>query len=460
MTVPAQAPPVAAESGLALRQGHLRRYRWELRRTITAGTMTIVLFFSGIGGWAALWPLGSAAVASGELVVEGNAKTVQHLEGGIVADILVREGDRVERGQTLLRLDVTQPKAVQDGTRGRLLAALTQAARITAERESRSTLTLPAEVEAARAEPAITEMILAQQRLLDSRRRSLDDQEAVLRRRIAETHEEIRGLKAQSDSARTQLGLNNNELAMVRELVGKGLAPRPRQLALERSRAQLQGVQGELTARGARAEQAISETELQIRALRSQADKALADEGREVQAALEELGQRLAVARDTLARTEVVAPAAGTIANLQIFTTGGVIASGQPLMEIVPDDRRLMLEIKVKPEDVNQIAVGALAEIRLTSLDRRRFDERLTGRLAYLAAIKSEPKVGQPADTQRAGGWYLARVAFDLNQTPKLKTVPLYPGMPGLAVIPTRQRTALEYFLEPLLLGLEGAFKD
>ncbi|MEE8332679.1 MAG: HlyD family type I secretion periplasmic adaptor subunit [Alphaproteobacteria bacterium] len=422
------------------------------RLAITLGLLVIVAFFGVFGVWAAMAPLSTAAIAPGEVIVESKRKTVQHLEGGIVAEILVKDGDRVAAGQVLVTLDQVQPRAALAVQQGRRLAARTLGARLIAERDGASKITFPADLMARIDVPEVRTLVNGQRRIFLVRRKALANQIAILRQRDAQVEEEIRGLKSQIKSEDDQIELVLEEMKGVQTLVDKGLMPRPRLLSLQRRAAEIRGGRGRGIASIARARQTIGETRLRVEELATNLINEAVRELREVQAELFDLSERVNAARDVLRRTRIIAPIAGTVVGQRIATIGGVIAPGEPLLDIVPSLDALVIEARVNPEDIDIVTTGLLAEVRFTAFSQRSLPP-VAGKVVSVSADRL-------IDETTKGVYYLARVELTENISDKLKGATLHPGMQTEVMIVTGHRTALSYFFKPVTDSFNRAFRE
>ena len=419
---------------------------------VVAGLLIIALFFGALGSWAALAPLESAAIAPGVVIVDTKRKTVQHLEGGIVGEILVQEGDTVSAGQVIIRLDETQPRAMLELLKGRYRAASALQARLMAERDGRERIDFPDWLLAESDDPKVAEVIDGQVNIFVARRKALAGQVAIIEQRIAQFAEEIKGLKGQIVAEDTQLRLISDEISVVRDLLAKGLARRPRLLALQRREAEIEGSRSQNEALIARVKQNIAEARLHISELQTTLINEVVKELRDVQSEQFDLTERMRAAEDVLHRTEIRAPIAGTIVALQVHTPGGVIASGEPLLDIVPSEDRLVIEARVDPKDIDVVHPGLPAQIRLTAFPLRT-TPMLDGRVAYVSADRLvDKRTGQP--------YYVARVLFDESQEEVLDDLVLYPGMPAEVMIVTGSGTALDYILKPITTSLNRALRE
>ncbi|MDA0230714.1 MAG: HlyD family type I secretion periplasmic adaptor subunit, partial [Proteobacteria bacterium] len=331
--------------------------RIALRFPIIIGCIIIALFFGTLGGWAALAPLESAAIAPGEVTTDTKLKTIQHLEGGIIGDILVRDGDVVAAGQVLIRLAEIQFRAELEFLQGRYVTASAVEARLIAGRDGRTDITFPDWLLDRLVEPEIIETVSGQVNIFVSRQEFLNHQTLILGQTIAQFGEEIIGLEVQIKSEDVQLNLIAEESEDVRKLVAFGLARRPRLLALEREAAALEGRRSQNLAGIARSKQSISEANLRISELKTAIVNEVVQQLSEIQAELSDLADRIRANKDKLARTEVRAPIGGTIVNLQVHTPGGVMASGAPLLDIVPSDDPLVIEARIDPSDIDVVRI-------------------------------------------------------------------------------------------------------
>src|SRR5579871_2281059 len=308
------------------------------RKPAMFGYVIIVATFVVGGGWAAYAKLDSAVTASGVVAVESNRKTVQHLEGGIVREILVQEGQRVTEGQLLFKVDPVAPKASYDLQRNQLDFLLAQEARLVAERDGKPQIDFPAEMQGPGHDPANVRAAIADQtNQFNERRASLSGQTEILQNKIEQYKTEIGGLKDEQTATQSQLNFINEELADVRYLLDKNLVQKSRVLALEREKSRLEGVIGRSTADQAKAENNIGESDLQVRQLRQKFLEDVAGSIQDVRQKIADAREKVRVASDVLNRLDIKSPATGVVQNLHVFTTGGVIKPGEPLLDIVPE---------------------------------------------------------------------------------------------------------------------------
>ena len=422
------------------------------RSAMVAGAAIMAAFFVGLGGWAAFAPLNSAAVAPAVVKVEGNRKSVQHLEGGIVKELRVREGDKVASDQTLILLDDTQARAAVDVFSKQYDELTAQEARLITERDGAATVKFPPALIARQAEPDVAAIIAGQTNLFKSRRTTLTGTFDVLRKKISQTQEQIVGLEGQAAAYKRQLQSTHNENNGLRDLFKKGYVPRQRMLELERSEAALEGQIAEVSANILRARQSIEEVNVQIVQAQSDRLAQVANDLRDVQVKLLEIGPKVSSARETLRRTEIRSPYPGVVVGLTAFSVGGVISPGEKIMDVVPEKGGLIVEATVAPEDVKDLHVGMSAEVHLTAYKQRTVPI-IHGKVLQVSADRL-------TDTKTGAGYYLAQVKVDDQELAELKDVRLAPGMPALVMIPTGERSALDYLLRPLTDSLNKSFRE
>jgi len=423
------------------------------RPVILRGVWVLILLFVVIGAWAAFWPLATGAIAPGRVVVDTSRKDIQHLEGGIVKEILVKEGEKVTAGQVLVRLESTTAEAQQGVLRGQMIAARAVEARLLAERDSAAAITFPPTLTSITTQDAdARQNIDAQTRLFSSRRDTLNGQIDVLNQKIRQSEEEIRGYEQQRVAISRQLALLREEITTVRVLVEKGNATRPRLLALERQAADLEGDRGQLQAEAARATQAINEAKITILNTRSDFLNKVLAELKEVQLQLSTLEEQSRASADVIRRIETKSPIAGTVTGLRVHTIGGVIKSGETMMSIIPSDDKLIIEVRVNPQDSDVVHEGLRARVRLTAYSTR-YIPALQGRVMTVSADRFD-------DTATGQSYFLARIEIPPDEVAAVKDIRLSAGMPAEALIVTGKRSLLSYLLEPFTRSFGRAFRE
>jgi HlyD family secretion protein len=414
----------------------------ECRGLACAGYALILVAFGVCGLWAATAPLDSAAIAPGLIEVDSRSKPIQHMEGGIMAEVLVREAEAVRQGQALFRLDPAQAQSRFDSARQELDVALAREARLAAEVDDRSEIAFPADLVEHASAPSAATAMLDERRELGERKRTLEIETRALQARIDQTLSDLGGKERQKSSLSNQLAIMDAELASLRSLTEKGLFARNRLLEQERVRAQIAGSLDEAATAFARYEKQADETRADLEHLRQKAREDAARDLAEIRSRLPGLRDKLAVGADVLSRLEIRAPAAGVVQNLRVSGPGAVVKAGETLADFVPVDERLVVDAHVSPLDIDGVAAGEKAEIRFTALPRRQTPTVF----GVVESVSAEAIVNE--NTHQS--YYLARVVLQRADMPEAVTARLKPGMPADVLIVTGERTALEYLLEPL----------
>ncbi|WP_342738423.1 HlyD family type I secretion periplasmic adaptor subunit [Bradyrhizobium sp. B117] len=426
--------------------------RGRLRGITVAGNLLVLCFMLGLGTWASLAPLESAAIASGVVESESSRKTIQHLEGGIVSKILVSDGDIVRSGQTLIALEDTRASSEVQSLQGQFWDAAARAARLQAEQQRFESIAIPDALEQdSRQSGVAAAAVSAQQFIFQARLQVHESQLAVIRERRHQVEKEIEGLKAQETATGQRVDIVREELDMVATLVNKGLERRPRLLNLQRELAEVEGRRGETAAQIARAGQVISEQQATLFKLESERQNEIAQSLREAQNQIFQLRERLLAARDQLSRTEVKAPEDGVITDLRVHTAGGVIGAGAPLMDLVPRQDRLIVTARLRPEDIDVVHPGLNAEVHLVPYNQRRVP-RLKGTVVHVSADRLlDKRTDQP--------YYATKIRIDDGQI-VANDIQIVPGMPVQVFITTGRGTMALYALRPLLDSFRGAFRE
>jgi HlyD family type I secretion membrane fusion protein len=418
---------------------------------LAVGLLAILVFVGGFALWSHEAPLAEAAIAHGEIRAEGQRRTIQHLEGGIVQEILARDGDRVRAGQVLLRLDTVQSAAQAEVLRAQRFALLAQEARLAAEADGRPAIAFPPELITAN-DPRAEEAMAGQRALFAARAAAFAGQLAALAARREQQRAMLRALAGQAESQARQLELIRQEEESVRRLVAQGLERMPRLLALQRQMAALEGNAADLEGQAARARAVIAELESEQSRLEQTRAAEIGTERREVATRLADATERLRAAEDISTRREVVAPEDGTILHSRIFTRGAVLRPGEPAMELVPAADRLLVEVQLSPADIDRVRPGLAAEVRLPAY-RQRVAPTIEGEVVEVAADVTH-------DERRGMAYYRVRIAIPEEQAARLPGGPLRPGMPAEALIRTGERSLARYMLQPLLDSFHRAFRE
>jgi HlyD family secretion protein len=428
-----------------------------IRRLNLMGLAITVVLVGGVGGWAATAQLAGAVIAPGTIVVETNVKKVQHPTGGVVGEILVREGSPVEAGQVVLRLDDTVTKATLGVVRSQLDELMARQARLTAERDDAEAIVFPQELTNRRGDSGVATAVAGEEKLFEARRSARTGQRSQLRERIAQMNEEIRGLSAQQAAKETENELITKELVGVADLYQKNLVSISRYTQLQRDQTKLHGERGQLIADSARARGKISETELQIIQLDQDFRTDVLKDLRETQGKIAELKERVTAAEDQLKRIELRAPQAGIVHQLSVHTVGGVIGNAETIMQIVPRADDLVLEAKIAPSDVDQVALGAKVTVRIMAGNQRTTPD-VAGFVTRISADLNRDQ--QSNSGQPAPAYYTIRISLPAAEVARLKDIRLIPGMPAEAFIQTHERTPLEFLLKPLQEQIARTFRE
>ncbi|MEO0393243.1 MAG: HlyD family type I secretion periplasmic adaptor subunit [Pseudomonadota bacterium] len=417
-----------------------------------AGLAIVGAFFFGVGGWAAFAPLESASIASGQVAVDSRRQTVQHLEGGIIEQIHVTEGSKVEGGEVLVTLDVTRARANLDLLTGQYLSAIGTQARLIAERDGETEITFFGDLDQADLSDEAMAIIDGQQNLFDSRQEYFRGQREILAQRRGQLEQEIEALTAQRKAESTQLRLIREEIGAVSELVNKGLERKPRLLSLQRAAAEIDGNRGEYQGRIAQVQQQIGEVNTQLNDLENQRLTEVTEQLREVEDRIYDVRQRLSAAEDVMMRTEIIAPRAGTIVNMRYHTPGGVIRAGDPVLDLVPSDDRLVIDAQVNPLDIDVLYEGMPAQVRLSAYSQRTTPV-LMATLIHLSADAM-------ADQTTGVTFYQARIEVDPGELDDLEDVRLIPGMPAEVMLLTGKRTAMQYIMDPITKSIRSGMRE
>ena len=428
----------------------LPKIKTSLKGPIVSGLTILLIFLVGATAWASSAKLASAIIAVGQLKVDSNRKQIQHLDGGIVNQILVSDGQRVKKGDTLVILDPVQAKSSLGIVAGALFTAELKRSRLQAERDNTEQPDFTRFLH--REHEDKNSLIDAQQSLFSIRRSVQVSQQEILHQQIENLKSQISGFESQQASTQTQIEISKDELVNLKNLKARGLVGNERLLELERNLAQLEGRAGELVSSIASAKASIDEKRLElIRVKRSFHEQVLA-ELQDVESEIIDLQERANAATHHLQQMVVKAPVDGLIVGLNVHTEGGVVVPGQLLMEIVPDNDALIVEGQVLPTDVDDLLVGQSARVKLSGLQQRTTPE-LTGMLQYVSADSM-------LDERSGMTYFIIRVSIAAEELAKLPSEGLIPGMPAEVFVQTGERTALEYLLQPLSDTIDRAWRE
>ena len=423
-----------------------------LRNHLIGGTVIALVLTVGIGGWAATTELSGAITAPGSVVVDSNVKKVQHLTGGIVGELLVREGDKVRIGDTLVRLDETVLRAgLAIYTKG-LDEMRARKARLASERDGADRIIVSPELRDTALSPEFASALDSERKLFDLRRTARQGQKSQLRQRIAQLDDEVRGYAALQQAKAEEIELIQRELTGVRVLWQKNLIQINRLTVLEREAARLKGELAQSMASSAQVRGKISEIELQIIQIDQELSSEVAKELREIDGKIGEFIERKVTAEDQLKRVDIRAPQNGLVHQLSVHTVGGVVTPAEPVMLIVPEADLLIVEAKISPQDIDQLYLGQPASLRFSAFNQRSTPE-IQGAISRISAdVTSDQRTGQ--------NFYTARVSITPEELARLGNIKLLPGMPAEIFAKTYDRSVLSFFIKPLSDHVVRAFRE
>ncbi|HZR77441.1 HlyD family type I secretion periplasmic adaptor subunit [Bradyrhizobium sp.] len=442
----------AAESAVSKDANLAFRTDRSLERELRTGLRVLLIVGLLAGGWAALVPLAGAVVVPGNLVVQSNVKTVQHPTGGVVAEIAVQNGQRVSRGDLLVRLDATQAQASLQVISKQLDETRARIARLVAERDGLRQIAVPGELADRAGEDVIKALLTSEQSLFTARSNARRSQIDVFQSRISQLGEQIAGLDAQVEAKTKQLDLIAGELTGVQDLYDKHLVPLARLTALQRESARIEGERGQLTSSIAETRSKTGEAQLQILKLEHDFRSDVVKELGESQAKEAEFVERSTAARDVLDRIEIRAPASGVIQQLSVHSIGGVIRAGDTIMEIVPDLDDLQIEARLPPNDIDQVRMGQSAFVRFSAFNQR-VTPQVGGTVSYVSPDTSR-------DQQTNTPYFTVRVSLPEDERRRLAGLQLVPGMPAEVFMQTGSRTMMSYLLKPIADQMRRAFVE
>ncbi len=400
--------------------------------------------------------ISGAVVTNGTVSVESNYKTVQHLDGGIVSKILVKNGDVVKEGDVLVRLDDTQIRAQLGVTKGRLTDALIQLARLEAERDDKPAFTLPSLIANDLTDPQITRMLDAQRTLFSARRLTRLGEQSVLRQRFQQLTNDLSGVEYQLAARSRELEITARELKGVLPLFEKGFVNQQRLGPLQRDTARLEGEVGRMQGDAEKAKAGIVEAELRLAQSEKEFQSQVAEELRKVQAQMGELIENRAALEDKLARTEIRSPRKGRINAFAPTTEGGVITPASAIAQVIPDNDKLIIEVRIQPQDIDKVRGGLPASVKFPA-----FNAKKTPRLEGIVTTVSPAQINDPNPAAQARSYFTAQIELPPDEMRRLsKEHTLVPGMPAEVYIETTPRSILSYLVKPLLDSMSHVGRD
>ena len=427
------------------------------RRTVATGCMALAVGVGALSLWATLAPLSGAVVAEGVVHDDGERKTIQHQEGGIIKVIHVKDGDHVKAGQVLVTLDDVRPGAELAALQSQLDDDEAKAARLVAERDMKNAVVFPAHLTERSSVPAIAALMQRERTLFDSERKTLTQQLALLREQARQSRQEIAAQIALVNTSEQSLGISKQELHVNEQLRSEGYVTETKMMELRRAAADYQSRQQSETAELIRARQKQTDLDMRIATLLNEYVKTADGQLKETTAKILQITEQLRPAQDTNARTRIVAPVDGEVVGLRVHTIGAVIGPRDPILDLVPTDAPLIIEAKIKPDNVREIAPNSHADVQLTAYNQRT-SPVLEGTVTYLSADSlNDKETRQP--------FYLAHIEISpdivvrANRVAK-EPIALGPGLRAEVFIKTRSRSAFDYLFEPVWDGIQKSMRD
>lgn len=423
-----------------------------IRRLSLLVVAAVALLFGVMGGLAAATRISGAVIASGTLVVDSYVKPVKHLKGGIARAILVKNGDHVAAGQVLVRLDDTQTKANLAIIRKRLNELSARTARLAAERDGRQDIAFPTELLSDATDADVAAIMAGERRLFLDRHASREGQKSQLQERIQQLKQEIEGLVAQEQGKRREIALIARELGSLEGLLDQGIISATKVYSLQRESASLNGDLGNLVSSIAQTRGKIAETELQILQIDADRSSEVSEQLRQAESDSGQFSERLVAAEDDLKRIDIKAPQAGIVDQLSIHAAGAVISPAEAILQIVPDKDALVAELKLAPQDIDQITVGQAVSLRFPAFNQRITPE-LNGHVGTISAdLTTDQRSGQ--------SYYVVRVKVAKPEWDRLGQLTPLPGMPVEAFLQTGERSVLAYLTKPMADQIRRAFRE
>ena len=429
-----------------------RGTRRSIRRHLIGTIAVVTLLAGGLGGWAATTELSGAVVAPGTLVVDTNVKKVQHPTGGVVGELLARDGDRVEAGAVVVRLDATVTRANLAIVVKGLDELAARQARLEAERDDADALEFPESLASRSTDPDVARVMAGEQSLFALRHTARHGQKAQLNERVAQLEEEIVGVTGQAAAKAREVELIHRELEGVRQLWEKNLVQIQRLMQLEREAVRITGERGQLIASIAQSKGKIAEIKLQTIQIDQDLRSEVAKELREIQGKSAELVERRVAAEDQLMRIDIRAPQRGIIHQSNIHTVGGVVQAGEPLMLVVPEKDELTVEVKLPPQNIDQLSRGQPATLRFSAFNQRTTPE-INGTVTTISADVT-------LDQRTGMSYYVVRIGLTADEIARLNGLKLVAGMPVEAYIQTGDRSVISYLVKPLHDQVMKAFRE
>lgn len=424
-----------------------------IKKFLSFGMIVIIIFFGSFLIWAFFAPLESAAIAPGKITVAGKRRTIQHLEGGIIKKIFVKDGTKIKKGQILIQLDDVESNAVYQLRRNEVFELSAIESRLVAEFKNYNEIKFSEILLNNQNKEKAKQIMASQISIFNENQKAFSENLKILQQRIQQLQEQIRGYESSEKAVEKQLALIQEEIKSVAYLEAKKLIERYRLLALQREDASLSGKKGELTAGIAAIKEKIGETKLQISKIKTSHRREILLELRQTQQKLAEAIQKEKAAKALLNRTMIRSPIDGTVVGMKIHTLGGVIRPGESVMDIVPSHEELIVEAEINPLDIDVVHPGLTAKVQLVSFNLRN-TPMLFGKVTNVSADAF-------SDQNTGKSYYMAKIVIDQKELNKLKQgQALYPGMPVQVMIITAKLTPFQYFISPIRNSFNRAFRE
>lgn len=437
---------------MTISQRHKIEVDADVRTYLASGLAVVFFMVGGLGVWAASTNIAGAVIGSGLVVVESNVKKVQHATGGVVGEIHVKNGSKVKAGDILLRLDETLTRTNEQMISKQLDQLLMREARLKAERDGDASIAVPEILTSRSSEPDVAEIVNGEQSLFTSRRHSNEGQLSQLKERVGQLAQESEGIRAQISAKTREVKLIGDELAGLSTLEAKQLVTTTKVAALKREKARLEGELGQYEAALAQTSGRKTEVALQMSRLDQDMRTQVVNDLRETQTKIAEFVERKTAAADQLRRVNIRSPQDGTVHQLTVFTVGGVIGPGEPIMLIVPQNDHLLIEAKISPRDIDQVHAGVQARLRFSAFNQQTTPQ-IAGEVASISPdLSRDPITGEV--------YFTVRIAIPESEQAKLGSNKLQPGIPVEVHITTEDRTALSYLVKPLADQVNRAFRE
>lgn len=422
------------------------------RKPIIIGLWASLFLFGSFLLWSFTASISSTAIAPSKVVLDSDKKKIQHFEGGIIEKIFVKDGQKVKKGEALIKLSETSAKSNQELVKKQLFALKVTKIRLESERDEKVIPDFSSVQSEYQSDLEFVKIIDGERELFLSRKKSVDERVGILWQKVKQLNNEIRALRSQERSIKERIVFAKEESKSFEELYKDGIISRSRHLELKKRMSELRGSKGEYKANVSKVRQVISETKLEIANIKTEKMNEVIRELQEVKTKIADLEERAFASNDILERTVIRAPQDGVVNNLQFHTNGGVIAPGGEIMEIIPQDDELIIEARVNPQDIDVVHIGLLAKVRLSAYKAKAVPT-LKGQVYAVSADSFQ-------DPASGAFYFTARIKINKKEIAALKDVHLYPGMPAESYIITGSRTFMRYLFDPILVGMNRTFRE